>query len=155
MIISILFFLYYLYPILLFLSGYYISYALFDMRKINIFGVMFVYVLLRSGIGIIYFIFLKFKYKKDFFMQNFYYIYPTIIFSVLILFSAIILITKQIYNFSYYAVYSVLILGGTFFWINSLLFRYEVNKILKIIYSILTPMYSSLLCVTGYIISIY
>jgi hypothetical protein len=127
----------------------------FDIEKINIFGILFVFVLLRSCIGIIYYIILVIKYKKCIILQNKVYIFPSIIFSILILFSAIKLLIKGSYNSSYYIGYSLFILSGTYFYINSILYEYELKKPLKLLYSTLVPLYSSLLIMIGYLISIY
>ena len=82
---TLAFILYYLYPLLIIMTGSLYCAEIFDMRKINIFGVLFVYLLIKSAIGIVYFSYLKIKYKLDFVIQNIKFIFPHILFSILIL----------------------------------------------------------------------
>ena len=121
----------------------------------NIYGILFVYVLLKMIIGFIIFI-IKLIKQKNFnnklFSKN---IIPWIFFTISIISFSITLMFKNSYNANYNIIYSIIFIIGSYLWLRLLLDNIRINKLFKILYIIINPLCNYLIVVIGYFISIY
>ena len=121
----------------------------------NIYGILFVYVLLKMITGFIIFI-IKLIKQKNFniklFSKN---IIPWIFFTIFIISFSITLIFKNSYNANYNIIYSIIFIIGSYLWLRLLLDNIRINKLFKILYIIINPLCNYLILVIGYFISIY
>jgi hypothetical protein len=155
MAFTILYFIYTLIPLLYALSGANVDRPLFDRRNANIFGVLFVYVLLKSAFAFILYVILKIKCKKTIFFKNIKSIFPWILFSVLIFSLGIALVIMKSYDSKSNLLYSLVIIIGTFLWLNIMIYENNLNSMIKRYFLILNLLGNYLLILIGYIISIY
>jgi hypothetical protein len=128
-----------------------------DTGDANVYGILFIYVLLKMIIGFIVFsiIFIKQTKKKltiKLFSKN---IIPWIIFSTLIISFSITLIFRKSYNANYNIIYSVIFIIGSYLWLKLLLDNININKSLRILYITINPLCNYLILLIGYFISIY
>jgi hypothetical protein len=121
----------------------------------NIYGILFVYVLLKMIIVFIIFIVKLIKQKKldiKLFSKN---IIPWMFFTVFIISFSITLIFKNTYNANYNIIYSIIFIIGSYLWLELLLDNIRIKKLFKILYVIMNPLCNYLILVTGYFISVY
>jgi hypothetical protein len=120
----------------------------------NIYGILFIYTLLKSIIGIIIFIIKQVKKKNPIKLFN-YNIIPWIILSIFIITFGITLMFKKSYNANYNIIYSIIFIIGSYFWLKLLLDNIDIKKYFKILYITMNPLCNYLILIIGYIISIY
>jgi len=121
----------------------------------NIYGILFLYVLLKMVIGFIIFIVKSIKQKLlniKLFNKN---IIPWIFFTVFIIAFNITLILKKAYNANFNSIYSIIFIIGSFIWLKLLLDNIKINNVIKIVYIIINPLCNYLILIIGYFISIY
>jgi hypothetical protein len=121
----------------------------------NVYGILFIYVLLKMIIGFILFIIKLLKHKKFYnklFSKN---IIPWIFCTIFIIAFSITLILKKSYNANYNSIYSIIFIIGSYLWLKLLLDNIRINNLLKIVYIIINPLCNYLILIMGYFISIY
>jgi hypothetical protein len=126
-----------------------------SIEDANIYGILFVYVLIKMLLGFIIFIIKIIKHKNfkiGLFNKN---IIPWIIYTFFIFSFGITLIIKNSYNANYNIIYSIIFIIGSYLWLILLLENIRVNYLFKIAYIIINPLCNYLLLIMGYFISIY
>jgi hypothetical protein len=121
----------------------------------NIYGILFVYVLLKMLIGFVTFIIKLVKQKKQTITLFGKDIIPWIFFTIIIISFSITLILKKSYNANYNTVYSIIFIIGSFMWLKLFLDNIRINKLFKILYITINPLCNYLILIIGYFISIY
>jgi len=148
------YFIHYLIPLFYSLLGLIVDRNIFNMYSINVFGILFVIMLIKLFIGIIINIIYLFKYKIKL-IKDKYINYVWFLFSILILSIATVLIINRSYNSIYNLFYSIYVIIGTYSWLNIMLFKNNIHKIIRHIFVFLNIISNYLLIIIGYMISIY
>ena len=125
------------------------------LGDVNIYGILFVYVLLKMIIGFIVFIIKLIKQKIfdiKLFSNN---IIPWIFFTTFIITFSVTLLIKNAFNANFNSIYSIIFIIGSYLWLKLLLDNIKVKKSFKIVYIVLNPLCNYLILIMGYFISIY